>query len=341
MGATALILAAGEGTRMKSSLPKVAHRILGVPLVGHAVAAAREAGCDRVIVVTGHHAETVEAIVHDVEFVRQDRQLGTGHAVMCAEDALSGGSGSLLVLAGDCPLLTPATLARLIESREDAGAACSVLTTRLQDPTGYGRIVRDPDGSIAGIVEHKDLAEGQHAIDEVNTSTYCFDEAALFEHLHRLQNANAQGEYYLTDMVAHFRSAGLGVVAVEADDPDETLGVNSRVQLSEAAAVLQRRINERHMLNGVTMTDPGLVWIGPEVAIGRDTVIEPLTFLFGDTVVGEDCILGPGSRLTDCRVGNGCSVDNSVLTGAVVPDHEAVGPWIHRTRDAGTPDHGA
>jgi len=341
MGATALILAAGEGTRMKSSLPKVAHRILGVPLVGHAVAAAREAGCDRVIVVTGHRAETVEAIVHDVEFVRQDRQLGTGHAVMCAEDALSGGSGSLLVLAGDCPLLTPATLARLIESREGAGAACSVLTTRLQDPTGYGRIVRDPDGSIAGIVEHKDLAAGQHAIDEVNTSTYCFDAAALFEHLHRLQNANAQGEYYLTDMVAHFRSAALGVVAVEADDPDETLGVNSRVQLSEAAAVLQRRINERHMLQGVTMTNPGLVWIGPDVVIGRDTVIEPLTFLFGDTVVGEDCILGPGSRLTDCRVGNGCSVDNSVLTGVVVADHEAVGPWIHRTRDAGTLDDGA
>lgn len=335
MGATALILAAGEGTRMKSSLPKVAHRILGVPMVGHAVGAARAAGCDRVIVVTGHRAEVVEAIVHDVEFVRQDRQLGTGHAVMCAEEALAGSSGSLLVLAGDCPLLTPSTLARLVAAREDAGAACSVLTTRLGDPTGYGRIVRDRDGSIASIVEHKDLAEAQYTIDEVNTSTYCFDTAALFEHLHRLQNANAQGEYYLTDMVAHLRDAGLDVVAVEAADPDETLGVNSRVQLSEAAAVLQRRINERHMLQGVTMTDPGLVWIGPEVAIGRDTVIEPLTFVFGDTVVGEECVLGPDCRLTDCRVGNGCVVDSSILTGTTIADHTTVGPWACRGEGVG------
>jgi bifunctional UDP-N-acetylglucosamine pyrophosphorylase/glucosamine-1-phosphate N-acetyltransferase len=230
---------------------------------------------------------------------------------------------------------------RLIAAREDAGAACSVLTTRLEDPTGYGRVVRDSDGSIAAIVEHKDLAEGQHAIDEVNTSTYCFDTVALFEHLHRLQNANAQGEYYLTDMVAHFRDAGLGVVAVEAADPDETLGVNSRVQLSEAASVLQRRINERHMLNGVTMTDPGLVWIGPDVEIGRDTVIEPLTFVLGDTVIGEECVLGPGSRLTDCRIGDGCRVDDSVLTGVVVSDHETVGPWIRRIEGAEVAGDGA
>jgi len=273
-------------------------------------------------------AEVVEAIVPDVEFVRQDRQLGTGDAVMCAEEALAGSSGSLLVIAGDCPLLTPSTLARLIAAREGCRAACSVLTARLDDPSGYGRIVRDHDGSIAGIVEHKDLAEGQCSIDEVNTSTYCFDAAALFEHLHRLENANAQGEYYLTDMVAHFRDASLPVVAVEAADPDETLGVNSRVQLSQAATVLQRRINERHMLQGVTMTDPGLVWVGPQVVIGRDTVIEPLTFVFGDTVIGEECVLGPGSRLTDCRVGNGCVVDSSILTGASIADHTAVGPWV-------------
>ncbi|MBN2248200.1 MAG: NTP transferase domain-containing protein, partial [Coriobacteriia bacterium] len=281
MSATALILAAGEGTRMRSSLPKVAHRILGLPMVEYAIRATREAGCDRVVVVTGHKADAVESIVEGVAFARQEQRLGTGHAVMCAEDALRGATGSLLVVAGDCPLLTPETLAELIRSREEVGAACSLLTARLADPSGYGRIVRAEDGSVLGIVEDKDLAPDQRGIDEVNTSTYCFDIEMLFAHLRSLRNDNAQGEYYLTDMVALFRTEGIGVVAVEATDPDEMLGVNSRVQLAEAAGVLQRRINERHMLAGVTMTDPGLVWIGPDVSVGLDTVIEPMTFLLG------------------------------------------------------------
>ncbi|MDY0340391.1 MAG: NTP transferase domain-containing protein [Coriobacteriia bacterium] len=320
MSATALILAAGEGTRMKSSLPKVAHRILGLPMVEYAIRATREAGCERVVVVTGHEADAVEALIDEVTFARQEQRLGTGHAVMCAADALKGATGSLLVVAGDCPLLTAETLAELIQSREKTDAACSLLTARLVDPSGYGRIVRAGDGSVAGIVEDKDLTGAQRGIDEVNTSTYCFDIETLFTHLRSLGNDNAQGEYYLTDMIALFRREGLGVVAVEATDPDETLGVNSRVQLAEAARVLQRRINECHMLSGVTMTDPGLAWISPDVTIGRDTVVEPMTFLFGTTSVGERCELGPNVRVTDSQVGDGCTIRDTVLTESVLAD---------------------
>lgn len=326
MSATALILAAGEGTRMKSSLPKVAHRILGLPMVEYAIRATREAGCDRTVIVTGHQAEEVESLVAGVTFARQDRRLGTGHAVMCAADALEGATGSLLVVAGDCPLLTPETLSALIRSREEAGAACSLLTARLADPSGYGRIVRAEDGSVAGIVEDKDLADDQRGIDEVNTSTYCFDIETLFAHLRGLGNDNAQGEYYLTDMIALFRREGLEVVGVEATDPDEMLGVNSRVQLAEAAGVLQRRINERHMRAGVTMTAPGLVWIGPDVTIGRDTIIEPMTFLLGATSVGERCMLGPDARVTDSRIGDGCTVRDAVLCESVLADGESALP---------------
>jgi len=328
MSATALILAAGEGTRMKSSLPKVAHRILGVPIVSFVVDAARAAGSERVVVVTGHGAEAVEALLADagVTFARQEQQLGTGHAVMCAENALGAADGSLLVLAGDCPLLTADTLAALIAAREGAGAACSVLTARLADPAGYGRIVRAADGSLAAIVEDRDLEPGQRGIGEVNTSTYCFDARTLFAHLHRVRNENAQAEYYLTDMVGLFRAEGLPVVAVEAADPAEALGVNSRVQLAEAAAMLQQRINERHMLAGVSMTDPGLVWVGPHVEIARDTVLEPMTFLMGTTRVGEGCVIGPDSRVTDSVMGAGCAIDSSIVVASVLAERVSVGP---------------
>jgi len=328
MGVTALILAAGEGTRMKSALPKVAHRVLGVPLVSHVIAAARAAGADRVVVVTGHGAEAVETLLADdgVEFVRQDVQHGTGHAVMCAEALLADAAGSLLVLAGDCPLFTPETLGALVAERERTQAAVVVLTTRLANPSGYGRIVRDEGGTIAGIVEDRDLAAEQRAITEINTSTYCFDAASLFAHLRKLETANAQGEYYLTDMIAVLRGEGLRVAAVEAPDATETLGINTRVQLAEASRVLRARINERHMLAGVTMTDPELVWIGPDVRLGTDVVIEPMTTLMGATVVGSGCVLGPDTRITDSTIGAGCVVDSSILVGCRLADRVSVGP---------------
>ncbi|MBW6468020.1 MAG: bifunctional UDP-N-acetylglucosamine diphosphorylase/glucosamine-1-phosphate N-acetyltransferase GlmU [Coriobacteriia bacterium] len=325
MGATALILAAGEGTRMKSDLPKVAHAVLGVPMVAYVVAAARHAGCDRVVVVTGYRAEVVEELLGDVECVRQDRQLGTGHAVMCARGALAD-SGSLLVLSGDSPLIRPETIAELVAERESTGAAAVVLTAHLGDPAGYGRIVRDGEGGVSAIVEQKDCTSGQCAIDEVNTGTYCFDAAALFEHLDRLDTDNAQGEFYLTDMISLFVAEGLGVATVTVEDPQETLGINSRVQLAEATKVMQRRINREHLLAGVTMTDPDLVWIGPDVEIGRDTEIMPMTFLMGQTSIGTGVTLGPDTRVTDSHIADGAVVDSSVLIGAQVGPGASVGP---------------
>lgn len=326
MSAVALILAAGEGTRMKSDVPKVAHRLLGEPMIRLVVQAAARAGCGRAVVVTGHRADEVEALLGDVEFVRQEEQLGTGHAVMCARDVLAGLEGSLVVLSGDTPLLRPETIQALVDGREAANAAAAVLTTRMPDPTGYGRIVRAENGAVKRIVEQRDASAEEVSINEINTGTYCFDARVLFEHLERLTTDNVQGEYYLTDMIAVFESEDLGVVAVEAADPLETMGVNSRIQLAEASAELQRRINERHMLAGVTMTDPRLVWIGPRVEVGRDVTIEPMTFLMGETRVGDRAILGPGTRVTDSVISEGATIDSSVVLNASVGPGAVVGP---------------
>ena len=308
MSATALILAAGEGTRMKSATPKVAHAILGEPLVRYVVDAARDAGCERIVVITGHSAEEVENLLEDVECVRQSDQLGTGHAVMCARDSLSGFEGSLLVLSGDTPLLQAETLAGLVAMRETSGAALTLLTTHLHDPSGYGRIVRDRDGAVEAIVEHKDLAPEQHELTEVNTGTYCFDASTLFAHLHRLSSDNAQGEFYLTDMVTVFRSEGLAVAAVTTDEPGETMGVNTRIQLAEASRVLQGRINERHMLAGVTIVDPASTWIEADVEIAADVTIQPFTVLRGATKIQTGAQVGPHVVAVDAEIGPGVTV---------------------------------
>lgn len=326
MGASALILAAGEGTRMRSRLPKVAHEILGVPMVRYVVDAARASGCDPVVVVTGHGAETVERLLEGVQTVRQEQQLGTGHAVQCAQEAFAEADGSLVVLSGDSPLITSETIRALVGARESAGAAAAVLTAVLEDPTGYGRIVRDEAGRLARIVEEKDASDEERAIREVNTGFYCFDARVLFEHVHQLDNANAQGEFYLTDVIAVLRREQLPVVAVAASDPAEVLGINNRAQLAEAAKVMQRRINRAHLLAGVTMTDPELVWIGPRVTIGRDVTLEPMTFLMGDTSIGEGSVIGPDSRITDSVVGENAVVDSSIVEGSCVCDGVRIGP---------------
>ena len=327
MSAIALILAAGEGTRMKSDKPKVAHEVLGVPMVRWVADAARQAGCERVIAVTGYRAELVEALVEDTECVRQERQLGTGHAVMCARDKLRDFSGSLVVLSGDTPMLRAETIAGLVAMRQARGAALTMLTTHLEDPTGYGRVVRDPrDGNVARVVEEKDCTPEERAITEVNTGSYCFDAEVLFAHLDHLTTDNAQREYYLTDMVSVFNAAGLTVSAVTTGDPLETLGVNSRIQLAEATKIMQRRINREYLLAGVTMIDPDLVWIGPDVEIGRDVELLPMTFLFGATVIGDRAVIGPNARLTDAIVAEDALVDASVVVSATVGPGATVGP---------------
>lgn len=326
MCAAALVLAAGEGTRMRSDLPKVAHTILGVPMVRLVVDAALKAGCQSLVAVTGHKADIVESLLDGVTCVRQHQQLGSGHAVMCAREALSYVEGSLVVLSGDTPLLRPETIRSLIEERENSSAAVAILTTRMDDPDGYGRIIRDDDGAVLGIVEHKDATPEQRVIREVNTGTYCFDARVLFEHIGTLGTSNAQGEFYLTDMVAILRSAGFRVVAVTTDEPVETLGVNSRVQLAEATRAMQARINEQHMLAGVTMIDPSLVWIAPTVELGRDVIIEPMTFLMGDTRVADRVHLGPNTRVTDSFIAEESRIDSSVLVSAKVGPRVSVGP---------------
>ena len=327
MSSIALILAAGEGTRMKSDKPKVLHEVLGKAMVNWVADAAREAGCHRVIAVTGHRAEAVEAILGDTESIRQSEQLGTGHAVMCAREALSGFQGSLVVLAGDTPLVRAETIAGLVAMRESSGAAATMLTASISNPTGYGRVVRDMhDGSVARIIEEKDCSAEERHITEVNTGVYCFDAAVLFAHLDRLGTRNAQGEYYLTDMIEVFRDEGLTVGATLVDDWLETIGVNSCIELAEANRAMQHRINQMHLLAGVTMLAPELVWVGPNVVLGRDVVLLPMTFLFGSTAVGDRAVIGPSTRLLDATVASDATVDASVVIGATVGEGAKVGP---------------
>ena len=326
MQAAAIVLAAGEGTRMRSALPKVAHEALGVPLVRWVIDAVRGAGVERIVTVVGHGAEAVCSLVGDTESVVQESQLGTGDAVRAASGALAGFEGPVVVVAGDVPLVRAQTIAALIDSFRAADAACTVLTAFIPDPTGYGRVIRDGAGLVTGIVEQKDLVPGQDAVGECNVGIYCFDARSLFDALAHITPANAQGEYYLTDVVALLHTQGRCVTAVALDDIDESHGVNTRVQLAAVARILQRRVNEQHMLAGVTMTDPDLVWIGPGVTIGRDTVIEPMTTLSGDTHVGEGAHVGPGSRVSDSTIGAGATVEQSVVRGARIGERACVGP---------------
>lgn len=327
MDACAVVLAAGAGTRMKSKKPKVAHEVLGVPLVRWVIDAAREAGLERVVTVVGHEREQVEPLVeHDTEVVEQPERRGTADAVAVCADALADFDGSLVVLSGDCPLITPDTIRRLVETREQADAAVVVLTMELDDPYGYGRIVRDREGNVERIVEQKDANAVEAAISECNSGFYCFDARALFAALSQVKNDNAQGEFYLTDVIAISRAAGRAVLALRTDDAAECLGVNSRAQLAEATGHLQRRINARHLAAGVTMWDPAQVWIGPGVEIAQDVELLPQTYLLGTTSIGEDSVVGPNTRLTDTVVGRGCTIDETVALEAQVDDGATCGP---------------
>lgn len=331
MNTTAIILAAGEGTRMKSSLPKVVHQVLGVPVVQYVISAAREAGIERIVVITGHGADRVESVLagQNVEFARQNEQLGTGHAVMCALEVTGELTGSVVVLSGDVPLVRAETIATLVRMQQDCDAACAMLSAVFDDPTGYGRVIRDDSGAVTAIIEQKDLPAELLGIQECNAGVYCFDGAALSRNLPRIETANAQGEYYLTDLVGMFVAEDMGVEAVIADDAAESNGINTRVQLAGVTRVMQGRINERHMLAGVTMIAPDMVWVGPDVQIDRDVILEPMTFLTGSTVVGEGAHVGPDSRVSDSVIGRGVRVDSSIVERATVGDDALVGPGAH------------
>ncbi|MCL1799434.1 MAG: bifunctional UDP-N-acetylglucosamine diphosphorylase/glucosamine-1-phosphate N-acetyltransferase GlmU [Eggerthellaceae bacterium] len=327
MGASAIILAAGMGTRMNSKKPKVAHELLGKPLVRWVVDAARAAGVDEVVTVLGHGREQVIPLVEgDTAIVFQEQLRGTADAVLACKEAFAGFDGPVLVLSGDCPLITPRTIGELVEEQTHSKAAAVVLTMELEDPSGYGRIIRDSAGEVERIVEQKDGSAEELAITECNSGFYCFDAQALFAALEQVSTDNAQGEFYLTDVLGICRAAGQRVSALPTAHPEECLGINSRVQLAQAARHLQKRINRGHMDAGVTMLDPETVWIGPGVAIGRDVEILPQCFLYGKTAVGEGSLIGPNTRLTDTVVGVGCTVDETIALEARIDDYATCGP---------------
>jgi bifunctional UDP-N-acetylglucosamine pyrophosphorylase/glucosamine-1-phosphate N-acetyltransferase len=307
---TAVILAAGKGTRMKSKLPKVLHKVGGHPMLEHVMDAAEAAGCRDNVVVIGHGAELVRELVGDrARIALQAEQLGTGHAVLQAADTLKDFSGTVMILCGDTPLLEADELEKFYAEHVKSGAAATVMSALMDDPFGYGRILRDANGDVAGIVEQKDASEEQKQIKEINTGNYCVEAPLLFEVLRTLGNNNAQGEYYLTDVLAKLRAMGKKVGGVITADSEMIMGVNSRRQLAEAESVMRRRIAERHMDDGVTLMDPASTFIEKSVKIAPDTVIYPNTWLQGATVIGEDCEIGPNVRLENVKVADGCRVE--------------------------------
>ena len=307
---TAVILAAGKGTRMKSKLPKVLHKVGGHPMLEHVMDAAEAAGCRDNVVVIGHGAELVRELVGDrARIALQAEQLGTGHAVLQAADTLKDFTGTVMILCGDTPLLEAEELQKFYAEHVKSGAAATVMSALMDDPFGYGRILRDANGDVAGIVEQKDASEEQKQIKEINTGNYCVEAPLLFEVLRTLGNDNAQGEYYLTDVLAKLRAMGKKVGGVITADSEMIMGVNSRRQLAEAESVMRRRIAERHMDDGVTIMDPASTFIEKSVKIAPDTVICPNTWLQGATVIGEDCEIGPNVRLENVKVADGCRVE--------------------------------
>lgn len=324
----AIILAAGQGSRMKSKRAKVLHKIAGLEMVRHAVRSVREAGFQQIYVVVGHQGDAVRQVLdNDVICVEQAEQLGTGHAVDQCRDALAGFKGSVLVTYGDTPLFRASTFAQLMAYHHEVGAAATVLTARVDDPTGYGRIIRDDAGDVKAIVEHKDASESERLINEINTGTYCFDSQLLFKYLTQITPNNVQGEYYLPDVLPLMIRDGHKAAGCVMDDPRESMGVNDRVQLAEAERIMQERIRTEHMLQGVTIIDPESTYIELGCSIGQDTVIYPQTIIQTGTVIGEDCVIGPHCRLSNSVIGNGVQVEYSVVIDSEIGNYIQINPF--------------
>ncbi len=325
-----VLLAAGQGTRMKSEQPKVLHQVCGRPMVEYIVSAAETLKPKQfVAVVSPASAEQVSAALpRSAETVIQEDALGTGDAVRCALPLLKDFGGTIVILCGDTPLVTGDTLTDLVKKHKEREAAATVLTAKVDDATGYGRIIRG-DGGVKRIVEHRDATEMELHIREVNTGTYCFDAAKLAAALQEITPANSQKEYYLTDVIGIFFDHREKVVPFQVEDSLETMGVNSRAQLADAEMIMQERINRAHMANGVTMIHPALTYIDAGVTIGSDTVIHPNTFINGATVVGSGCLLGPSTRVVESEVGDGCEITFSVVREASLADGVTVGPFAN------------
>lgn len=325
-----IILAAGKGTRMKSKLPKVLHKVAGKSMLQHVLDAANKAGASRNVVVVGFGGDVVkEAIGEQAEFVVQAEQLGTGHAVKQAAPILADTQGTVMVLCGDTPLLTGDLLEKLYNEHKAAGAKATVLTAIMPDATGYGRIIRTADGSVARIVEHKDATEEERQVREVNSGIYCFEIKDMFEALEQVGCDNAQGEYYLPDVLEILRDKGEKIWAVAADDYESTLGINSRVQLSGAEKILRRRKNIELMDSGVTIMDPDTTYVDADVEVGQDTIIYPMTWLEGKTKIGANCQIGPNSRFTNVTIADNVMAHFTYAHDCVVDEGADMGPYVH------------
>ncbi|MDL2237233.1 bifunctional UDP-N-acetylglucosamine diphosphorylase/glucosamine-1-phosphate N-acetyltransferase GlmU [Christensenellaceae bacterium OttesenSCG-928-K19] len=340
MDCISVVLAAGEGTRMKSKKSKVLHEAAGLPILEWVLRAVRAVDTKKNILVLGRAIEEVKAVYGGgVLYAEQKERLGSGHAVMSARGHLEGFHGYTLIVAGDMPLLTGETITRLAEETQQGGYDCMLLSAELQNPFGYGRVIRNEAGDVTAIVEEKDATEQQRLIAEVNASCYCVKNDVLLKCLDRLEPKNAQNEYYLTDIVELINGDGGRVGAVTAADYRECMGVNDRAQLAEVSGILRGRINVAHMKNGVSILDPQATYIGPDVTIGQDTVVYPGVVLEGRCSIGGDAVLYPGSRIKDSTIGDKTTVQNSVMLDAKVGEGSTIGPYAYLRPGTEVGDH--
>ncbi len=325
----ALVLAAGQGKRIKSDLPKVLHKVCGKEMVNHVIDTIRKAGIQDANIIIGKGAELVKERTEEkkVTYSFQSEQLGTGHAVQCASEFLKGKKGTVAVFAGDTPLIKESTIKNLFNTHIEAKNAATILTAIVDDPTGYGRIIRSGN-EVLKIVEHKDCNEEELKVNEMNSAIYCFDIKLLYESLSKLSNNNEQGEYYLTDVIEILKSAGHNIGAVVTDF-EETIGVNSRAQLAQAEEILKDRINLKHMENGVTLIDPKTTYIGIDVEIGKDTIIYPNNIFEGNTIIGERCTIYQNSRIKDSIIKDEVDIQSSVILDSSIGNNTTVGPFAY------------
>lgn len=325
-----IVLAAGAGTRMKSKLPKVLHKVTGVSMLEHVIDVTEEIKCDKKVVVIGHGADLVkEATKHrEIEFVFQEEQLGTGHAVMQAERLIPD-NGNVIVLYGDTPLIRGESIKRFIQIHKENDYSASILTTEIDNPTGYGRIIRDEKGKVIKIVEEKDANEIQKKVKEINSGIYCFKAGELKKSLRKLDNNNSQGEYYLTDVIEILRSEGKEIGTYKLKDYTEIMGVNSRIQLAEAEKIMRKRILDKLMEDGVTIIDPSNTYVDKNVKVERDTILYPGTILTGNTKIGEDCIIGPNTRIENSKISDDVEIRNSTIIESVIDSNTKVGPYAY------------
>ncbi|NBJ71246.1 MULTISPECIES: bifunctional UDP-N-acetylglucosamine diphosphorylase/glucosamine-1-phosphate N-acetyltransferase GlmU [Clostridia] len=335
----AVILAAGQGTRMKSKLYKVLHPLAGRPMVQHVIEQIGGVNVDKIITIVGFGAEDVKKQIGAAsEYVLQEEQLGTGHAVVQAKALLEDKKGTTVVVCGDTPLITKETYQALITHHEQTGAKATILTAKAPNPSGYGRVIRNQQNDVERIVEHKDANEAELLVDEINTGTYCFDNQALFQALEHVSNDNAQGEYYLPDVIEILQTQGETVSAYQTPDFAETLGINDRIALAQAEKIMKQRINEYHMRNGVAIIDPDQTYIEPDVTIAADTIIHPGTIIKGNTVIEENAEIGPYSELSNCYVGSGTVIKQSVVNDSKIGNDVKIGPYAHIRPDSAIGD---